>query len=336
MKYLNNQAMGTAVKEAISLCGIKVLADTNKFQAAIRDFLPGSLLKNERHLLVFSIEIGVGRRLLETVNKPISDQKRTLWIVDSLLTVEYGFMDIRSKEILHAFMLALGWPLRLLLNDENTFSKSYLLGTTTDKFTKNTIVTFGKYSWLVLHVTNNAALLVTKNITDIGIPYNKAENIEKTTWETCSLREWLNTEFLQRFSEEEVGKIVESEIKEENPWPHTSGGYQTKDKVFLLSVSEVIRYFGDSGFFNKGAVSTEVCTINDEFNLDRQAAYKTENTWWWLRSPGDSNNKVAYINAEGVINLNGEVAFDDGGFSCVGVRPGVRPAIWLSKTVWEV
>ena len=64
----------------------------------------------------------------------------------------------------------------------------------------NRIVKFGNYfindnktkepiEWRVLEVSNNKALLITKDAIDCK-PYNN--EFERITWEYCSLRHWLN------------------------------------------------------------------------------------------------------------------------------------------------
>lgn len=336
MKNLDTDAMGDAIKEVISFCGIEVLADVNKFQAAIKDFLHSSTFATEQELLIFSVRIGIGKKLLNAVNKSVSEQKRVLGVADTLLTAEYGFLKERSDSILNAFAFALGWRYILqegVLPQNNEFPGSKK-NTSPLHLTKGTIIPFGKYKWQVLCVKGNTALLITDEITDIGIPYDNAVSLDGVAWEGCSLRKWLNTEFLRRFSKEQRKKIVMKRIQPEaNPWFQTDAGNQTKDKVFLLSISEVVQYLGDSGHLKMGLGSPGICTsaIDDKFNGLRRAAYKGDNTWWWLRSPGDSKTKAAYVNADGIIFLDGETVFDDGGASCVGIRPGVRPAIWLRQ-----
>jgi hypothetical protein len=189
----------------------------------------------------------------------------------------------------------------------------------------------------VLRVKEQTALLIAEEITDIGIPYNR--DFGEVSWETSSLRNWLNTEFVKRFTPAQQKKILAKRIRSENnPWYHTDAGAQTDDKVFLLSVTEVVRNFGDSGqlkFRPKNAwldwTDGLSCAIDDSYNDARRATHRGDATWWWLRSPGDSRSKAAYVNAVGIIFLNGELAGDDGGKNCGGVRPGLRPAIWLQQ-----
>ncbi len=339
MKNLHVDAMCNAVKEVVSLCGIEVLADASKFQAAIRDFLSNnSLYKTEQQTLAFAVRIGIGEVLLKGIDLSTSEQNRIITIADRILIDEYGFQKNRSDDILTAFASALGWQnIRLPKDTSSTLVKEQNNPNTGNKrkemITGGQIISFGKYEWRVLFVKNSTALLISDEITDVGIPFNS--DYKDVTWETSSIRDWLHTQFFNRFSHSEKNRIVTKRLQaESNQWYGTDAGCPTEDSVFLLSISEIVRNFGDSGSLKNRPENTWVLdgqpyAIDDGFNAARCATYKGEKTWWWLRSPGASMSKVAYVNAAGIIFLNGELAFDDGGTSCVGVRPGVRPAIWI-------
>lgn len=98
--------------------------------------------------------------------------------------------------------------------------------------------------WLVLDNSEDKILLLSKHALDCQ-PYNK--NFEETSWEKCSLRFWLNNEFLnQAFSEDEKSQIVLSNIlADKNPEYDTNQGIDTQDKIFLLSVLESQKYFNN-------------------------------------------------------------------------------------------
>jgi hypothetical protein len=171
----------------------------------------------------------------------------------------------------------------------------------------------------------------------VGIPYHKHD--EPVTWKTSSIRKWLNDAFLTRFSPGDQERIIlETQINDGNPWYGKGDTEHTSDKAFLLSVSELIEHFGDSGslekrpdniwidlVFQKG----KTCAIDDEFNEHRRAKYRNNHTWWWLRTSGFSESYAAYVSVNGIIFLNGESVTDDGGPHGQAIRPGVRPAIWI-------
>jgi len=56
----------------------------------------------------------------------------------------------------------------------------------------------------VLDVQGDKALMITKDVIEKR-PYNVQDT--DVTWETCDLRKYLNGEFLQKFTEEERGKM---------------------------------------------------------------------------------------------------------------------------------
>ena len=94
-------------------------------------------------------------------------------------------------------------------------------------------------------------------------PYD--ENGESVTWETCSLRQWLNSVFLDTaFTEEEKEMIQVSQLKNEgNPEYgiecesaiEDAAEEITEDKEFLLSIQEAQRYF--AGNVNRKCKPTE-------------------------------------------------------------------------------
>lgn len=68
----------------------------------------------------------------------------------------------------------------------------------------------GGYSWRILGFENDKLLLITENI--IGkMPYHDKKN-SKPTWETCSLRKYLNTEFYESFNDDEKAIICTTEL----------------------------------------------------------------------------------------------------------------------------
>lgn len=97
--------------------------------------------------------------------------------------------------------------------------------------------------WIVLDVQENEALLISKYALDCK-PYHN-EKYKAVTWETCTLREWLNDEFFNKaFSEENRQSVINSKVTtDKNPSYGTKPGKDTEDNVFLLSIAEANRYF---------------------------------------------------------------------------------------------
>jgi len=187
------------------------------------------------------------------------------------------------------------------------------------------IIPFGKYKWRVLDLQSGKALIITEDIIEAR-PYNTYDNI--VTWETCTLRKYLNNDFLQIFSIKEQEKIIETKIRNShNMWYVAGNGCNdTSDKIFLLSLDEVDIYFGNSGDYqNKrrkgfnGEYQDNGYLFSNIYNNNRVAMNNNRN--WWLRSSGTTNLSAATVYNDGVVNVSGsEVNWSSG---------GVRPALWL-------
>jgi hypothetical protein len=182
-----------------------------------------------------------------------------------------------------------------------------------------TIIQFGNYKWRVLDVQGDRALILTEDVIEER-KYNEEDT--NVTWEECTLRKYLNDEFLQRFTKEQQRQIIETEIRNpDNLWYGTEGGRDTKDKIFLLSLEEAGRYFGGSGQLRNKNPKSEYY-INDQYNPARIAKDTDGKAcWWWLRSPGFSTDGAAFVNLDGFVFVSGSVVVSYG---------GVRPALWLN------
>jgi len=167
-------------------------------------------------------------------------------------------------------------------------------------------VHFGEWDWRILDVQGNKALLITENVIETR-PYN--EEGTAVTWETCTLRTYLNGEFLEKFSARDRKMILLTQNNNpDNPWYEKGKGCgKTDDKVFLLSIEEGEKYFG-----------------NGQHNEERMARFNNDRIMWWLRSPGHSQNYAAYIMDDGHVPILGLIVSNYNG--------GLRPALWLKLT----
>jgi hypothetical protein len=191
------------------------------------------------------------------------------------------------------------------------------------------IIPFGEYDWRVLDVREGKALIITESVVE-----QRAYNVHLMymTWEMCRLREYLNGEFLNKFDVSRIAEVTNP--NPDNLWCETEGGNPTQDKIFLLSLEEVDKYFGNSGDY----LAQRRKSFDDEFYLDddgiwvtnnhdssRIANYMGETCWWWLRSPGDGScwgsETAAYVTQYGSVLVTGEYIRRQHG--------GVRPALWL-------
>ena len=84
------------------------------------------------------------------------------------------------------------------------------------------IIIFGNYNWRVLDSKDNSLLIITEEIIELRW-YN--DNFVDITWEECTLRKYLNNDFLNTFNQNEKAKIIPvTNTNQENPWFKTKGG----------------------------------------------------------------------------------------------------------------
>jgi len=215
---------------------------------------------------------------------------------------------------------------------------------------RGAVIEFGKFlKWRVLDIEDKKALLITDTI--IGKRQYHDKNLV-ITWDKCTLQKYLNCDFIERFfSEEDKKRIVNTKVTNpDNLWYGVKCGTETTDKIFLLSLEEADKYFGNSGDyliekrknhcpaaiqpFGTITVNKEFITANNgslmsnENNADRIAKYE-EPYWWWLRSVGSN----VYDYNSGSNNYNAACVNDDGSVNVKGrkmtTKGGVRPALWL-------
>ena len=124
------------------------------------------------------------------------------------------------------------------------------------------------------------------------------------------------------FSAEEQAQIQNTTVSaDKNPEYNTNPGNATTDKVFLLSINEVEKYFNSDEA--RKCAPTAYAKAQGAYTSD---SYKTASgaatCWWWLRSPGSDWNNAALVNRNGSVSQHGDrVHF---------VFVGVRPAMWIS------
>ena len=201
------------------------------------------------------------------------------------------------------------------------------------------IITFGKYEqnnsksdgkedieWYVLATEGNKMLVLSRFALDRH-PYNTKK--ADVTWETCTLRKWLNESFYESaFDEEEKSHIIKTTVPaDKNPEYDTPTGNPTTDNVFLLSIDE----------YNKYVKSDEIlgCAGTDYTNAKVKHPDGFAFTWW-LRTPGKTSkqalgvvyyrrDKGATVDKNGIpVNLSKGTTSD----KQLG-NGGVRPAMWI-------
>lgn len=173
--------------------------------------------------------------------------------------------------------------------------------------------------WLVLAKEDNKILVISDKALDCK-PYNQSRDY--VTWETCSLRNWLNNDFINAaFTAEERAMILTVTVSADmNPKYNTNPGNATKDKVFLLSIVEAEKYFTSDEA--RKCVPTEYAISNGASTSDSYTKGGKATCLWWLRSPGFDQFIAAYVNYFGPVLRYGR--------SVGNVSNSVRPAMWIT------
>ena len=168
-------------------------------------------------------------------------------------------------------------------------------------------------AWLVLEVKDGKALVVSKYALDCK-QYNTSNT--DVTWETCTLRKWLNNDFINAaFSSYEKAMIPTVTVSaDKNPDYSANPGNATQDQVFLLSITEANKYFNSTGA--RQCEPTDYAVANGAWESD-----SGNFRWWWLRSPGVTQNSAARVSGGGIVSSAGyDVDYNNG---------AVRPAMWI-------
>ena len=188
--------------------------------------------------------------------------------------------------------------------------------------------------WIVLEKRSDGTLFLLSRYALDDKQYNT--DTSATSWEKCTSRKWLNGDFYNAaFSAAEKAKIqTTTVVNEANPFTGASGGKNTSDKIFLLSYSEVKKFFGDSTLSSQGysvnpraacsptpyAKTQNIYTMNlsSHYYADDIKQY-SGNCWWWLRTPGTDTKRAMYVSNFGDAGY--------GNFYVYNCDAGLRPAM---------
>lgn len=125
------------------------------------------------------------------------------------------------------------------------------------------------------------------------------------TWESCTLRSWLNSTFIDIvFSQEEQSAIILTSVE-------NSDEKTTQDRIFLLSYDEVWHYYRDESL--RQAAGTTYAKANKLF-----VSEKTGMSAWWLRTAASALYKYV-VNPQGLHENSPRVNESE----------GVRPVLWV-------
>lgn len=177
--------------------------------------------------------------------------------------------------------------------------------------------------WRVLSVKGDDAFLLADRNMDYQ-PYNT--ELKNVTWETCTLRKWLNNNFYNAaFSATEKSAVKTTVVVNEDNLEHrTEGGNNTNDKVYLLSAQEAMTLsygFPPYNMSEKAREAKNTKYINEQ-GVNKGYGEWVGNGYWWLRTPGNQKNTAAVVNFSGYIVMDGDYVYSE--------SPYVRPVLHLN------
>lgn len=205
--------------------------------------------------------------------------------------------------------------------------------------------------WRVIDKKDGKLLVISDKLIDsFSFNYNPSKsNIDDVTWEKSSLRQFLNKEFITMQMTEDEAKMIattHNTNKASNKylkgiWNFTQNPYtematqnhrddpDTDDKVFLLSLDEVLKYFpGEEDPIDKEYPFSALKSSKNRTAYvtksvdDKGKGYydlKTLAGCWMTRTLSDVGNKVVYITSRGEIYNY---------FTYVPLF--IRPAMWIN------
>ena len=198
--------------------------------------------------------------------------------------------------------------------------------------------------WILLEKNTNEriATFVSKYILDCK-PYSQSDTF--SPWEFSYIRGWLNSEFLYNaFTEEERQIIYEGQVvNNPNIYNNIPSGYNTVDKLYLLSIEDIINYFVEidgtllqkkdfalKKNFLATSKGTEYAIANGLRVLNRPHDINHHNGNYFLRTFTGIENRIWYNEVYGTnyisyISEFGQISID--GTCVISCDDGIRPVM---------
>ena len=188
--------------------------------------------------------------------------------------------------------------------------------------------------WRVLAAEDDRVLIISQYCLD-AVPYdiqglmNRWQDTEPTVWESCYLRYWLNSDFLNtafNAADQELILATQVETKDYPEYGSTGCGI-TEDKIFALSFEEVFDLFADES--DRIAKGTEFCLsrrlrFTDESGIPEVQAGQLS---WYTRNTIDDGKVSKVVHYDGTCYPGGT------GNPVGGNYYGVRPTMWINTKV---
>ena len=160
------------------------------------------------------------------------------------------------------------------------------------KTKKHGDILFGEAHWIVAEKKKDKAFLIkTKPVA--GIPYNETD--DKVTWESCTMREYLNSAYMNdTFTDAMKDKIIKTKVVVKDNKEFGTKGATTKDKLFMLNEDQAYKYGEDLNIFMRD---------------------------YWLIGPGETQREAQFVSY-------GQVK--EAGYPVNDSYINTRPCMWVN------
>lgn len=187
--------------------------------------------------------------------------------------------------------------------------------------------------WRVLQNDGNTLFVIA----DKGLDYERFhDSTDSIAWKTCTLRNWLNTDFYSMAFNSDEQKAIEE--KTLTNYMNDGSKYDTNDKVFLLSGEEVSD--PTYGFCKTSSLNSHSRSMKLSDYAHARGGFTstdggfTGNSIWWLRSTNHSIGNTDYVSK---VDVHGNVAtygvsFDSINYSYNSCVPALH--INLTSDLW--
>ena len=176
--------------------------------------------------------------------------------------------------------------------------------------------------WMVLDEKDDRLLVISVKALET-MAYDDANSFSSHIWwENCSLRKWLNKDFLSAaFSAGEQKNILSTKLTTEDK----HGTFETKDQLFCLSLAELRQYFPTN--------ESMMCEGTKVAQKANNSVGESGNVNWWLRNilveyASDIRylDSAAFVQASPLYDIN-----SDGCPLWASEVMAVRPAMWIRR-----
>lgn len=192
--------------------------------------------------------------------------------------------------------------------------------------------------WRILQIKDGYAFLVTENIiecgpfqSDLHDRYVMGMTIYANNWEFSMVRKWLNDNFYKTaFNEREQAIIDEREVNLTETGFYddefSRGQNNTHDKVYLLAYKEIFNLRYGVGHYDARSkkLTDYVKSKGIKPHFDG-TVYGSG--LWWLRSSGCQSHYVAFVDYQGIVDINGYLI--GCGVSMSDHSVGIVPCLWI-------